>query len=120
ETLDAAAHAAGEAVGGAFAAVLMPEGGRLSVAGAHGLPDDLRRSEPPAALVQAAADGRVVAASRVAEDDRFDGPWADGPFEALLAMPVDGDGRGLVVVFFAEQRTFSDRKSTRLNSSHVA
>src|SRR5206468_714956 len=63
--------------------------------------------EPPAALAQAAADGRVVAASRVAEDDRFDGPWADGPFEALLAMPVDGDGRGLVVVFFAEQRTFS-------------
>ena len=107
ETLDAAAHAACEAVGGAFAAVLMPEGGRLSVAGAHGLPDELQRSEPPAALARAAADGQVVAAPSVAEDDRFGGAWVKGPFEALLAIPVDGEGRGLVVVFFAEQRTFS-------------
>jgi PAS domain S-box-containing protein len=107
ETLDAAAHAAGDAVGGAFAAVLMPEGGRLVIAGSHELPEELRRSEPPAVLVEAAADGRVVAAPRIADDDRFRGAWAEGPFEALLAMPVDGDGPGLVVVFFADRRTFS-------------
>jgi PAS domain S-box-containing protein len=106
ETLDAAALAARDALGGAFAALLMPEGGRLAIAGAHDLPDDLRRSEPPAVLAQAAVDGRVVAAPHVAEDGRFDGPWAAG-FKALLAMPVEGEGRGLVVVFFAEQRAFS-------------
>ena len=107
ETLDAAAHAASEAVGGSFAAVLMPEGGRLTVAGAHELPDELQGVNPPAALTQAAADGRVVAAPRVREDDRFDDEWGDAPFEALLAMPVDGGGPGLVVVFFTEQRAFS-------------
>ena len=107
ETLDAAAHAACEAVDGAFAAVLMPEGGRLTVAGAHDLPDELRRLEPPAVLVQAAADGRVVAAPRAREDERFDEAWIRAPFEALLAIPVDGGGRGLIVVFFEQQRTFS-------------
>src|SRR5204862_8034851 len=51
ETLDAAAHAAGEAVGGSFAAVLMQEGGRgrLIVAGAYQLPEQLRHLDPPAA-----------------------------------------------------------------------
>ena len=107
ETLDAAAHAASEAVGGSFAVVLMPEGGRLTVAGAHELPDELQRVDPPAALTQAAADRRVVAAPRVREDDRFDDEWGDAPFEALLAMPVDGGGPGLVVVFFTDQRAFS-------------
>jgi PAS domain S-box-containing protein len=109
ETLDAAAHAASEAVGGVFAAVLMPEGGRgrLVVAGAYELPEQVRRLDPPAALTQAAADSRVVAAPRAREDERFDGAWGDAPFEAVLAIPVDGDGRGLVVVFFGEQRTFS-------------
>jgi PAS domain S-box-containing protein len=107
DTLDAAAHAAAEALGGAFAAVLMPEGGRLTIAGAHDLPDDVRHTAPPAALTQAAADGRVVAAPHVAQDDRFEGPWAGGQFETLLAMPVEGGGPGLVVVFFTEQRAFS-------------
>src|SRR5581483_5559371 len=107
ETLDAAAHAACEAVDGAFAAVLMPEGGQLAVAGARRVPDPLRRLEPPAVLVQAAADGRVVAAPRVREDARFDGAWADEPVEALVAFPVDGGGRGLIVVFFTQPRTFS-------------
>src|SRR5262249_13353906 len=107
ETLDAAAHAACEAVGGVFAAVLMPEGGRLAVAGAHELPDALRRIEPPAVLAQAAADGRIGAAPGVREDERFEDAWAGAPFEALLAIPVDGDAGGLVVVFFDEQRVFS-------------
>src|SRR6185312_11477927 len=107
ETLDAAAHAAAESVDGAFAAMLMPEGGRLVVAGSYGLPEELRRLDPPAAFVQAAADGRVVAAPRSREDERFEAEWREGPFEALLAIPVKAGGQGLVVVFFAEQRSFS-------------
>jgi PAS domain S-box-containing protein len=107
ETLDAAARAACEALGGAFAAVLMPEGGRLVVAGAHELPERVRRLDVPAALTEAAADGRVVAASRAREDERFAGVWSDVPFEALLAVPVEGDGGGLIVVFFGERRAFA-------------
>jgi PAS domain S-box-containing protein len=107
ETLDAAAHAACESVDGAFAGVLMPEGGRLAVAGSHELPEELRQAEPPPVLAQAAADGRVVAVPRAREDDRLGEGWSDGPFEALLAFPVEGGGRGLIVVFFAEQRSFS-------------
>jgi PAS domain S-box-containing protein len=107
ETLDAAAHAACEALGGAFAAVLMPQGGRLAVAGAHELPEGLRRIEVPAALAEAAADGRVVAAPRVRDDERFAGVWRETPFEALLAVPVDGDGRGLIVVNFSQPRPFT-------------
>ena len=107
ETLDAAAHAACEALDGAFAAVLMPEGGRLVVAGAHELPEELRRLDVPAALTEAAADGRLVAAPRAREDERFDGAWRELLFEALLAVPVTRDARGLIVVFFDEQRPFT-------------
>jgi PAS domain S-box-containing protein len=107
ETLDAAAHAACEAVDGSFAVALMPEGGRLAVAGAHELPEELPLTEVPAALAEAAADGRVVAASRLRDDGRFTDVWRQAPFEALLAVPVEGDGRGLIVVFFGEQRPFT-------------
>ncbi|HEY3922563.1 MAG TPA: GAF domain-containing protein [Gaiellaceae bacterium] len=107
ETMDAAAHAASDAVGGDFAAVLMPEGGLLAVAGAHALPDAVRALEPPPILVDAAMDGRVLAAPRIDDDERFDSDWRAAPFSALLAIPVDGDARGLVAVFFREPRTFS-------------
>ena len=107
ETIDAAAHAATEAIGGDFGAVLMPEGGALAVAGAHELPDEVRCLTPPAVLVDAAADARVVAAPRVRVDERFDPEWRNAPFSALLAIPVEGGARGLVVVFFEESRSFS-------------
>jgi two-component system, OmpR family, phosphate regulon sensor histidine kinase PhoR len=107
ETLNAAAHAACETLGGDFAAVLMSERGRLSLTGAHRLPDSLRSLEPPPALVEAAADARVVSAARVCEDERFGGEWQGRQFESLLAIPVEGDGRGLVIVFFVEQRSFA-------------
>ena len=107
ESLDAAARAASEALGGAFAAVLMPEGGRLAVAGAHELPERLRELEVPAALAEAAADGRIVAAPRARVDERLERAWSDVAFDALLAVPVEGDGAGLIVVFFAEQRVFT-------------
>jgi PAS domain S-box-containing protein len=48
----------------------------------------------------------MLAASRIADDDRFGAEWRRGPFASLLAIPVPGDG-GLVIVFFREERTFS-------------
>jgi PAS domain S-box-containing protein len=107
ETLNAAAHAACETLGGDFAAVLMSERGRLSLAGAHRLPDSLRNLEPPPALVEAAADARVVASARIGDDERFGEEWRGEQFASLLAIPVEGGGHGLVIVFFAQQRDFA-------------
>src|SRR3954452_16449182 len=67
ETLDAAAQAAVEARGGDFGAVVTPESGDLSVAGSYELPPEVRELELPLALAEAAGDGRIVAAPRVAE-----------------------------------------------------
>jgi len=105
ETFDAAARAAAQATGGDYGAVLMPEDGRLVVVGAHELPDEIRALEPPPALAHAAVDGRVVAASRVAADERFDEGWRHAPCESLLAIPIEG--RGVVAVFFRLPRSFS-------------
>jgi PAS domain S-box-containing protein len=107
ETLHVAAQAATEALGGDFGAVLTLEGERLSVAGAHELPEAVRVLVPPTELCDAALDGRTVAAARVADDERFDAAWRDAPFASLLAIPVDGAVRGLVVVFFETPHTFS-------------
>jgi len=65
----------------------------------------VRELELPRALSEAAADGQVLAASTIADDERFDQAWRDGPFASLLAIPVPGDG-GLVLVFFLEERAF--------------
>jgi len=107
ETLDATAQAAAEALRGDFAAVHMPEGGRLALVGAYELPQALRLLELPAALQAAAADARMLAVTRVASDDRLDDAWRAAPIASLLAIPVEGVGRGLAVVGFREPRTFS-------------
>jgi PAS domain S-box-containing protein len=106
ETHDAAAQAAAEALGGDFAAVLAQSPGGLVLAGGHALPEGVRSLELPRALSESAADGQMLAASRIADDDRFGAEWRRGPFASLLAIPVPGDG-GLVIVFFREERTFS-------------
>jgi PAS domain S-box-containing protein len=106
ETYDAAALAAAEALGGDFAAVLVQSPTGLALVGGHALPEAVRALELPRALSEAAADGQVLAASGIADDERFDGTWRDGPFASLLAIPVPGDG-GLVLVFFAEEREFT-------------
>ncbi len=117
-TLDAVAHAASEALGGSFAAVLMPGARGLELAASHGLPEDLAASfaegvpEPAAVLNEAARDRRLLSASSLDDDDRFGSGWRRLPgVRSLLAIPVDPPRReegGLVVVFFAEQRSFSD------------
>src|SRR5262249_19161075 len=106
ETHDAAALAAAEALGGDFAAMLEQSPGGLAIAGGHALPEEVRSLQLPRALVETALDGQILAASRLADDDRFDDEWRRAPFAALLAIPVPGQG-GLVIVFFAEERSFS-------------
>src|SRR5829696_5136842 len=108
ETLDAAAQAAVEALGGDFGAVVMPQSGDLTVAGSYELPAEVRELELPPALAEAAGDGRIVAAPRVADDDRLDERWRNAPFSSLLAIPIEGDSPGLVLVLFAEERSFDD------------
>ena len=120
ETLRAVARAAAEALGGSSAALLMPREEAFELAAGHGLPNEV------AALVREAAAGSaeplatcarnrtVIAASALAEDDRFEPNWrevaASAGYGSLLAVPVEApEGRdGLVVVFFEESRRFSD------------
>ena len=120
-TLDAIAQAATEALGGSSAAVLMPRAGVLELVGSHELPEDLTRAlgdglpDSAKALATAAAARRILAASSVADDDRFEPEWralaARAGAASLLAAPVEsprqGSG-GLVLVFFAERRELTD------------
>jgi PAS domain S-box-containing protein len=107
ETLDTAALAVTEALDGEFGAVLLAEGERLTVAGAHELPDAVRALAPPPVLLDAAKEDRTVASSQLSEDERFDESWRGAPFASLLAIPLEGAVRGLVVVFFDRPHTFS-------------
>src|SRR5215203_5000872 len=100
ETLDAAAQAAVEALGGDFGAVVMPESGDLTVAGSYELPAEVRELQLPLALAEAAGDGRIVAAPRVAEDDRLDEAWrlaraARGAFERSRLYEAERTARSL-------------------------
>jgi PAS domain S-box-containing protein len=122
-TQHALAQAAGEALGASFAAVLMPGPlGRLRLTGAEGLPEELAQTLAtglPAgegALHAAAAEGRLLAAPDLAHDSRFGDEWRElagrAGCRSLLAIPVplpfEGEGWGLALVFFVEQRTFTD------------
>jgi PAS domain S-box-containing protein len=106
-TYDAAARAAAEALGGDFAAVLVKAGAELVLVGGHALPEAVRTLELPRALAEAADDGQMLAAPSVADDERFDDAWRSGPFASLLAIPVPGEGSGVVLVLFRESREFA-------------
>ncbi len=107
ETYDATAQAAAEALGGDFAAVLVPSAEGLVLAGGRALPDAVRDLSVPRALDEAAQDGQVLAASDLGADDRFDAAWGAAPFTSLLAVPVPGEVSSLVLVFFEDERTFA-------------
>src|SRR5207244_1380032 len=120
-TLEALAQVANEALGGAFAAVLMPHGPTLELAASVGVPEPVARAFadglPHAAdcLRVVATDARVLASPNVAGDNRFEEPWRElagaAGFGALLAVPVASpraERSGLVIVFFADERVFVD------------
>jgi PAS domain S-box-containing protein len=120
-TLEAIAQAAAEALGGSSSAVLVPSSGRLEAVGAYELPRDLReilaerawgRQSP---LLRAAVEGRIIVSSSIADDDRLLPDLRDAAatnrYHSLISVPVDAPrdaGRGLVLIFFAEERSFSD------------
>jgi len=106
-TLDAVAQAASEALGGDVAAVLMPQRGRLTVAGSHELPPSFPESlAGDGTLARAAAEGRIVAAPRLADDDRIPDEWRSSGYGAMLAIPEQSGG--IVAVFFAGEHLFTD------------
>ncbi len=123
-TLDAIAQAAADALGGAAAAVLMPTGRRLALAGSYQLSDrfaavlrdGIERGDGP--LVRAAEQGRVLAAPTFTDDERLPEVWrgaaGSGGYQALLAVPVESprdEGGGMVAVLFAEERVVLRRGS---------
>jgi len=121
-TLDAVAQAASEALGGDFAAVLMPRrDGALTLAGAFELPAPLAAAIaeglPASASVLAlcASERRVIAVPSLARDDRFGTEWkevaSDAGCDALLAVPLEptrDEECGVVLVFCVEERRFTD------------
>ena len=115
ETVDAVAQAACAALGGEFAAVLLPEGGTLGLVGRHELPDAIADtiSALPQGLADCSSGGLVVAAPDAGSDTRLDADWrslAPQHFSSLLAIPIesDHDKNGVAVVFFAVARSFTD------------
>ena len=121
-TLDAVAQAAGEALGGAATAVLMPRrDSELELAGAFELPESLaagiRGGLPESArvLTLCTRERRVIAAPSLADDDRFGDEWTAlvraAGCEALLGVPLEmtrGEGCGVVLVFFTNAHRFTD------------
>ncbi len=120
-TLEAVAQAAAEALGGTSAAVLVPSSGRLEAVGAYALPSELAHllgesaAESRSALFRAAAEDRIVASAAVEEDERLlpevRAAAAEAGYRSLIAVPVDPPrdaGRGLVLILFADERSFSD------------
>ena len=119
-TLDAVAQAASESLGGDSAAVLRPTGEALELAGSFELPEELREflaAEPSRELGTAARTGKVLASRDLAGDSRF-GPGlvqaaARAGCKSLLLVPLAqprSAAHGLVLVFFDQQRGFSDEQ----------
>src|SRR5947209_20135457 len=80
-TLEAVAQAAAEALGGAGAAVPMPQPEALALAGSHGLPQKFAAAladgikESDGLLTRSAEQGRVLAAPKLAGDERLPEAW---------------------------------------------
>jgi PAS domain S-box-containing protein len=122
ETGRALAEAANDALGGSWTAVLLPHGERLELVEPSALPDELAEAladgVPKSAdcLHAAAQQGRVLAAPDVLHDDRFEATWRqlaeNCGYRSLLGIPAASprsERAGLVIVFFAEGRLFTDQ-----------
>jgi PAS domain S-box-containing protein len=120
-TLEAIAQAAAEALGGSAAAVLVPSSGRLEAVGTHELPAGLaamlaeRAAQRDGPLFRAADEGRILVSSSIGEDERLLPELRDAGVEnryhSLISVPVEAPrdaDKGLVLIFFAEEHSFSD------------
>ena len=100
ETFDALAQAASDALGGASAAVLMPGEDDLRLDGMHNLPGLLVQflekglGDPTGPLRAAARNGRVLAAPRLEDDERFDEEWRERRARERLPRAAGRPGRG--------------------------
>jgi PAS domain S-box-containing protein len=120
ETLDALAQAASEALGGAAAVVLERTGDTVVLAGAHDLPESIRRRFAAGVGALAwpfaieAGEERILASTELAGDDRFDAELRElltvGGYGSLICTPVTGvrDQAYAGVVLFHGERSFSD------------
>jgi PAS domain S-box-containing protein len=114
-TYEAVAQAATEALGGTFAAVLTRRGGSFELVGAFELPERLRDALDVELFAEAAAEGRLIAVSEVADDERFVAErrrvLTESGCSALLAVPLEdprGESGALALVAFPEPKTFAD------------
>ena len=114
-TYEAVAQAATEALGGTYAAVLTRRGGSLELVGAFELPERLREALDLELFAEAAAEGRLIAVSEVAGDERFVAErrrvLTESGCSALLAVPLEdprSESGALAVVAFPEPKTFAD------------
>jgi two-component system phosphate regulon sensor histidine kinase PhoR len=120
ETLNALARAACEALGGSASIVLEPRGDRLYVAGSHDVPAPLERAirgglpHERSPIAAAAREERVITASGLAEDERFDSELrrllVGIGYGSLLCAPVAGvrGEKNAAIVLYGEERDFSD------------
>ncbi len=114
QTYDAAAQAAAEALGGDFAAVLAAGLAGLAVVGGHALPEGVRELPVPRALADAVDDGQMLAATRLASDDRFDTAWRGRTVRIAARDP--GSRRGRVARARASSRTSASSLATTSSS----
>ncbi len=120
ETMRAVARAATQALGGAAAVLLLPGAESLAPAAVYEVRPELAAvledadSSSREPFESCARSGNVLAAPSLAEDDRFGrelrAAATAADYQSLLAVPVEapGGGGGLAVVFFHEQRRFSE------------
>ncbi len=117
ETFQAFAQAANDALGGAFAALLMARSGVVELVGNAGVPASLATwlSSSADELEPLISNGKVIASGELREDDRFAAAFraelASAGAQALLAVPIAGargDESGLVLVCFSSSHTFVD------------
>jgi PAS domain S-box-containing protein len=76
---------------------------------------DERAAERHGPLFRAAAEGRILVSSSISDDERLlpdlRSAAAGNGYRSVISVPVDAPretGRGLVLIFFAEERSFSD------------
>ena len=122
-TLDPVAEAVAAALEGAGAAVLLPDGDRLGVAGTHGVAGAVARGladvplESEGALALAARERRVLVSTALGDDERFAPELrrllSEAGVVAVLAVPVAhrrADAGGLLVVLYRAERVFRDEE----------